>query len=205
MNLEILPFSKNDVTKGINLCKLSNDKGIEVKITNFGATITSIIVPDKNDKPADVVLGFDTLKEYESGHPFFGVICGRFANRLANATFKIDGKTYKVPENDGSNCLHGGNKGFDKRIWNHVKNINEKDIVGIELSYLSQDNEEGFPGNLNVSVTYLLNNENELSILYAATTDKKTKDRLDGTGHWDELIDQPENDPDDNQCEQYLN
>lgn len=174
MKIEINPFLKNGKSKGIDHYKLMNDNGVEVKITNFGATVTSILVPDKYGKIGDVVLGFDSLEEYESGHPSFGVICGRYANRIGNASFSIDGNVYKVPANNGKNCLHGGYKGFDKQIWSHSKSINEKNSVGVVLTYFSPDNEEGFPGNMNVSVTYLLNNENELSILYAATTDKKT-------------------------------
>jgi aldose 1-epimerase len=166
-------FSKSGQDKGVYLFTLINDKGTEVKITNFGGIVTSIKTIDKNGKYDDIVLGFDTLEEYEAGHPYFGVICGRYANRIANAEFTIDKSVYKLAANDGKNTLHGGLKGYDKIIW-MAGTVENKDEVGVKLAYLSPHMEEGFPGNLVLEVTYLLNNNNELVILYTARTDKTT-------------------------------
>jgi aldose 1-epimerase len=152
---------------------LSNDNGVEVKITNYGATVTSIKAPDKFGKIDEIVAGFDSLESYEMEHPFFGAICGRYANRIAKGTFSIEGETFHLPVNDGPNCLHGGNKGFNRVIWNSEP-VETKDYVGVKLSYFSKDGEEGFPGNLTVEVIYSLNNKNELSIVYNAVTDKTT-------------------------------
>jgi len=166
-------FDKGGKEKGVYLFSLVNDKGTEVKITNYGACVTSIKTIDGNGKFDDIVLGFDTLEQYEEGHPYFGVICGRYANRISKGEFSIDKSTYKLPANDGKNTLHGGLKGFDKVIW-MAGTLENKDEVGVKLIYLSPDMEEGFPGNLVIEVTYLLNNNNELIILYSAKTDKTT-------------------------------
>jgi aldose 1-epimerase len=166
-------FGKNGGEKGVCLYTLSNDKGTEVKITNFGGIVTSIKTSDKHGKSEDIVLGFDNLGQYEAGHPFFGAICGRYANRVANAEIILEGEKYKLIPNESGNTLHGGNKGFDKVIWMSGTIENEKE-VGVKLVYLSPNLEEGFPGNLIVEVTYLLNNSNELTILYSAVTDKTT-------------------------------
>jgi len=173
MNIKKEFFGKSGKDKGIYLFSLINDKGTEVKITNFGAIVTSIKTLDKSGKTDDIVLGFDTLEEYEAGHPFFGVICGRYANRIANAEFTIDKSKYTLAANDGKNTLHGGLKGFDKVIW-MAGTIENKDEIGVKLVYLSPDMEEGFPGNMVIEVNYLLNNNNELIILYSAKTDKTT-------------------------------
>ncbi|MCL5070706.1 MAG: galactose mutarotase [Actinobacteria bacterium] len=166
-------FGKSGKEKGVFLYTLENDNGIIIKITNFGAAVTTIITKDRIGKAGHVVLGFDNLEQYEAGHPFFGVICGRYANRIAKGKFKLDGKEYILAINNAPNSLHGGNKGFDKVIWNSEP-IEKSNEVGVKLSYFSPDMEEGYPGNMNVEVTYLLNNSNELTILYSATTEKKT-------------------------------
>jgi aldose 1-epimerase len=166
-------FGKSGKEKGVYLFSLINDKGTEVKITNYGACVTSIKTVDKNGKFDDVVLGFDSLEEYEAGHPFFGVICGRYANRISSAEFSIDSTKYKLAANDGKNTLHGGLKGFDKVIW-MAGSMEGKDEVGVKLAYNSPDMEEGFPGNMVIEVIYLLNNNDELTILYSAKTDKTT-------------------------------
>lgn len=152
---------------------LKNGNGVEVKITNFGGIITSIRTPDKDGNFDDIALGFDTLGQYLDGHPFFGAIAGRYANRIGNATFKLDGKTYNLAKNNGPNSLHGGNKGFDKVLW-QASEWKDEQSAGVDLTYLSKDTEEGYPGNLEAKVRYALNNENELSIVYSATTDKPT-------------------------------
>lgn len=152
---------------------LQNDEQMTVKITNFGGIVTSIRVPDKNGVIADVVLGFNTIQEYEQKHPFFGTLVGRFGNRIARGRFALDGKDYQLAINDGENHLHGGLIGFDKVVWD-VAEINNDQEVGIRLDYLSKDGEENYPGNLKTTVKYLLNNNNELTIDYEASTDKST-------------------------------
>jgi len=150
---------------------LTNKNGMVVKILNYGGTVTDIITPDKNGKMGDVVLGYDSLEGYlQTGNPYFGCLVGRYGNRIANAKFSLDGKEYTLAANNGPNTLHGGLKGFDKVIWT-VKSFNDS---GLQLSYLSKDGEEGYPGNLSVDVVYSLNDDNGLKIEYTAVTDKAT-------------------------------
>jgi len=166
-------FGKFYNNEDVYLFSLKNDNGIEVKITNYGGIITSIITPDKNGNFSDIVLGFETLDEYLAGHPYFGVIIGRYCNRIKNGTFILNGIQYNLAKNDGDNHLHGGLKGFDKVLWDfNIRKDEEKELL--EFSYLSKDMEEGYPGNLQVNVTYSLNNNNELKIEYIAKTDKDT-------------------------------
>ncbi len=153
--------------------QLENDKGIIIRIINYGGIITHILTPDRKGIQADIVLGFDNLKDYLAPHPYFGAIIGRFANRIGNASFTLDGIKYQLAVNNGSNHLHGGNKGFDKVVWLAVKNITTE-FVGLKLAYDSPDGDESYPGNLLVEVEYILNNQNELVINYSAQTDKKT-------------------------------
>ncbi|MEM1320298.1 MAG: aldose epimerase family protein [Bacteroidota bacterium] len=155
------------------LFHLQNDKGMEVKITNYGATITSIKVPDKQGKLAEVVLGFDSLAQYLGPHHNLGTTIGRYGNRIAGGQFAIDGNSYALSVNNDPNTLHGGAQGFDKKLWTATP-IESSDRVGVELNRLSPDLEEGFPGNLEVKLRYWLNNENELHLEYEATSDKKT-------------------------------
>jgi aldose 1-epimerase len=167
-------FGKTNTGEQIDLYSLSNQKGMEVSITNFGATIVTLRVPDRAGKSADVVLGFDTLEGYENGKSYFGATVGRYANRIGGGTFSIGGKTYTLPKNNGNNTLHGGIVGFNKKVWK-AREIAGKDGAALELSYLSPDGEEGFPGNLSVKVVFtLLADRNELKIDYTATTDKDT-------------------------------
>jgi aldose 1-epimerase len=165
-------FGKMPDGQAVDLYTLTNRNGMQVSITNYGGTVVSIVVPDRNGKMADVVLGFDTLKGYLGNEPFFGATVGRYANRIAGGTFKLDGKAYKLPLNDGKNTLHGGPQGIDKKVWT------AREIPGshpaIELTYLSKDGEEGFPGNLSVKVVFTLTDDNALKIDYTATTDKDT-------------------------------
>src|SRR6267143_5981403 len=146
-------FGKTASGAQIDLYTLSNKKGMEVSITNFGATVVALRVPDRAGKAADVVLGFDTLEGYENGKSYFGATVGRYANRIGGGTFSIDGKTYTLPKNNGNNTLHGGIVGFNKKIWK-LREIASKDGESLELSYLSSDGEEGFPGNLSVKVVF---------------------------------------------------
>ncbi len=153
---------------------LTNSKGMTVKVITYGGIITEVHVPDAKGKFEDVVLGCDSLEGYLAGHPYFGAITGRVANRIAKGKFTLDGKDYKLAVNNGPNALHGGVKGFDKQVWKAKTIGPDKNGVGVELTYRSPDGEEGYPGNLDVAVTYLLTNQNELKIEYKATTDKAT-------------------------------
>ena len=152
---------------------LSNNKGMEVRIITYGGIITSWTAVDKNGDYKDIVLGYNTLAEYEAETPYFGALIGRYGNRIAGGKFKIDDQEYTLAANNGVNHLHGGLKGFDKVVWDAKTIINDS-TVSLELSYLSKDMEEGYPGNLNTKVTYTLNNDDELSVSYEATTDKPT-------------------------------
>ena len=166
-------FGKTKDGTQVELYTLSNAHGMKAKITTYGGIITELDAPDRHDKMGDVVLGFDNLKSYLAGDPYFGAIIGRVANRIAKGQFKLDGKDYSVVKNNGPNALHGGVKGFDKVIWK-AEPVEAKDGVALQLSYLSPDGEEGYPGNLKVTVTYTLTNDNALKIDYKATTDKAT-------------------------------
>lgn len=155
---------------------LKNSSGIKVEIINFGAVITSIDTPDKEGHFQNIVLGFPNLSGYEddTGRACFGAIVGRYANRIAGGKFELDGKTYQIPLNNGPNALHGGPIGFDRKVWQAEKLPISQNQVGVRLSLQSPDGEQGFPGNLSVQVTYVLNNNNELILHYQATTDKST-------------------------------
>ena len=157
----------------VDLYTLTNDHGVEVKITNYGGIVVSVRTPDRNGKFDDIVLGFDTLEEYLGPHPFFGVLVGRYANRIAHGKFTLKGKEYALAKNVDENHLHGGVKGFDKVVW-EAESASVSDEVSLRLTYLSKDGEEGYPGNLTAEVVYTLTNDNELRIDYAATTDQTT-------------------------------
>lgn len=152
---------------------LKNASGMEVDCINYGGIITRVLVADKNGKMGDVVLGFDDPNDYQkhTEHPYFGAIVGRYGNRIAKGRFTLNGKEYKLAVNNGPNALHGGVKGFDKVFWN-VEEMKKENAL--KFTYTSKDGEEGFPGNLNVSVTYKLTDANEIKIDYKATTDKAT-------------------------------
>ena len=150
---------------------LTNSHGVEVRAMNYGGIILSVRVPDRKGQMADIALGHDTLEGYIPNPPYLGAIVGRYANRIANGKFTLDGKTYSLPVNNGSNSLHGGLKGFDKVVWDAEP---LKGKTGVAFRYLSKDGEEGYPGNLKVKVTYTLTEANQLFIEYEATTDKAT-------------------------------
>ncbi len=143
---------------------------MSAEICNYGARVTKLNVPDKKGVTADVVLSFDTLEEITTKETYFNATCGRFANRIKDAKFTLEGKDYKLAENNGPNSLHGGKEGFNMKVWD-VKSISENEII---LHYLSPDGEEGYPGNLDVTLTYQLTDENELKIHYEAISDKTT-------------------------------
>jgi len=151
----------------VELYTLAN-REVEARITNYGGIIVSLHTPDRNGKLDDLVLGYDSLDKYIAKTPYFGAIIGRYANRIANGSFQLDGKAYSVPKNNGDTSLHGGIRGFDKVVW-RAREIEN----GIELTYLSKDGEEGFPGALTTTVRYTLDG-NALQIEYSATTDKDT-------------------------------
>lgn len=159
--------------KQADLYTLTNAKGMVVKITNYGGIIQTLTAPDRNGRYDDVVLGYDSLEQYVNNSPYFGAIIGRYGNRIARGRFTLNGVEYKLATNNGVNHLHGGIKGFDKVLW-QAKPVKTDSTVGLELTYLSKDGEEGYPGNLNVKVIYTLNNDNALKIEYFATTDKPT-------------------------------
>jgi len=163
-------FGKTEDGQPVSLYILTNKNGVEAAITNYGGTVVSLIVPDRNGKREDVVLGYDNLDGYATGKAYIGATVGRYANRIAQATFTLDGTTYTLAKNDGDNHLHGG---FNKRVWT-AKDVSSSAGQALELTYLSKDGEEGFPGNLPVKVVYTLTDENELRIDYTATTDKDT-------------------------------
>ena len=148
---------------------LSNSSGMEVKFITYGGILTEINVPDRMGRFANVALGFDSLAKYEAGHPYFGAITGRYANRIGGGKFVLDGVEYQLFRQDGSSSLHGGEVGFDKRVW-AVREIDD----AVELSYTSPDGEEGYPGTLDVTVRYSLGEDNDLRIEYAAVTDAPT-------------------------------
>jgi aldose 1-epimerase len=167
------PFGKTPDGQSVELYVLTNRGGMEAGITTFGGAIVSLKVPDRDGKYADVVLGYDTLDGYVQDKSSFGPIIGRYANRIGHAQFSLDGKTYTLAKNNGENSLHGGIKGFSKQVWT-AKELSTKDGRSLELSYLSKDGQEGFPGNLKVTVVYTLLDTNALRMDYSATTDKKT-------------------------------
>lgn len=158
--------------KKVYLYTLTNNNGVQVKISNYGGTVTSWVTPDKNGNKSSVVLGFNELSGYLAKPPYFGATVGRYGNRIAKGKFSVAGKEYTLPTNDGPNHLHGGNKGFDKVVWEAAALKNDQPTL--TLKYVSVDGEEGYPGNLNVSVTFTLTDANELNIDYDAQTDKPT-------------------------------
>ena len=166
-------FGKTPEGTEIELYILTNKKGLVAKVTTYGAILTELRVPDREGRLGDIVLGFDNLDQYVKGHPFFGATTGRVANRIARGKFTLDGAEHTLAVNNGPNHLHGGIKGFDKRVWK-AEAIESWRGPSVILTYTSADGEEGYPGNLRVTVTYTLTDENELRIDYTATTDKAT-------------------------------
>jgi aldose 1-epimerase len=172
MSISKKNFGKTTDGIEIDLFTLENLNGMKATITNYGGIVVSLTAADKNGKFDDVVLGYDTIEDYFKGNKFFGALIGRCGNRIENSTFKINNTEYNVTKNEGENHLHGGLKGFDKVVWG--AKIIDADDDTLQLSYLSKDGEEGYPGNLNVIVTYTLTSDNALSIKYSATGDKDT-------------------------------
>ena len=157
----------------VTLFTLENENGAKAAITNYGAIIVSLFMPDRDGNLDDIVLGYSTVDGYVEVNPYFGAIVGRYGNRICKGRFILDGKEYTLVTNNIGNHLHGGLKGFDKVVWD-AKTVKAEHAVGVRLTYLSQDGEEGYPGNLNCTVTYWLTNANEIKIDYEATTDQAT-------------------------------
>ena len=170
-------FGKTADGESVDLFTLTNRNGMEAKITNYGGIVTTLTAPDRNNKYADVVLGFNDLDSYLKGHPYFGALVGRYGNRIAKGRFTLNGIEYKLAVNNGENHLHGGIKGFDKVVWT-ARSMRTKLGPALSLTYVSKDMEEGYPGNLTVKVVYTLTNNNELRIDYSASTDKDTVTNL---------------------------
>lgn len=163
-----------------HLYTITNSNGITLRVSDYGCTIQSILVPDSKGQPGDVLLGFDSLEGYLQAHPYIGTIVGRYANRIAGASFILDGICYRLAQNHGRNHLHGGRVGFDKVLWQASEMTDDK-AAGITLEYVSHDMEEGYPGFLRVRVTCTLDEDNQVCLDYHATTDKPT--HLNLTNH----------------------
>lgn len=177
------PYGTTSDGQEITQFLLSNDKGTSVSIINYGAIVTAVYVPDRDGKTENVTLGFDTLAEYEKKGPYFGAICGRYANRIADGKFTLDGKEYQLAQNNPPSHLHGGEQGFDKKVW-AAESFSDLNEVGVRLSYVSPDGEEGYPGKLTLTVVYSLNNENEFKIDYTATSDQATPLNVTNHCYW---------------------
>ncbi len=184
MSIKETDFGTMPDGQKVSLYTLTNANGAVAKITNYGAIVTELWMPDKNGKPADIVLGFESLSGYLGESPYFGCIVGRYGNRIGKGTFTLDGKTYSLAINNGENHLHGGLKGFDKVVWQATAEQAGKDGVAVTLRYTSKDMEEGYPGTLSVMVVYTLTNANELRIDYTAVTDKATVCNLTHHGYF---------------------
>src|SRR5688572_1020746 len=181
INQEI--FGKMPDGREVKRYTLKNKNGVTAKLIEYGAILSELWVPDRNGRPTNIVAGFDNLEQYLAGHPFFGATTGRYANRIAKGKFTLDGKEYTLAINNGPNALHGGLKGFDKQLWESEAaawtsesepGASKGSQVGVRFNYRSKDGEEGYPGNLDVTVVYTLNDRNTLTIDYTATTDKTT-------------------------------
>ena len=176
-------FGKTPEGVKIEKFNLSNDQGLTASVTNFGAILTSLTVPNRSGRSEEVMLGFDTLEGYLADIWFFGATIGRYANRIAKGKFSLDGVEYQLAQNSPPSHLHGGPKGFHKWVWS-AETRNYEDSISVVFSRLSPDGEEGYPGNLSVTVTYTLNNRNELAIDYRAETDKTTPINLTNHTYW---------------------
>lgn len=172
-NVQKCNFGKTADGQWVDEYTLTNKNGVQAKIITYGAMLTELHVPDRDGGLQDVCLGFDSLDGYLSGHPYFGCIAGRYANRIAKGSFTLDGSIYNLAKNNGANHLHGGVAGLDKKVWN-ANAMDGEEGASVEFSYLSPDGEEGYPGNLDIRVIYTLTDCNQLKIDYYATTDKAT-------------------------------
>jgi aldose 1-epimerase len=182
LNITHKPFGSAD-GKDVFLYTLTNKNGLELSATNYGGTVVSFRVPNKTGAMTNVVLGYDNLESYFKHGLYFGAIIGRYGNRIANAQFTLNGKTYPLAANNGPNNLHGGPNGFDRVVWD-VRELKTEHAAGLEFHYISKDGEEGFPGTLDVIVVYWLTNDNEFKIEYSAITDKPTVVNMTNHTYW---------------------
>jgi aldose 1-epimerase len=166
-------FGANTDGKQVDIYTLTNSNGLEARIMSYGGVVVSLRVPDRQGRLGDIVLGYDQLDGYLKKGAYFGALIGRYGNRIGSGRFSLDGHEYRLAQNNGENHLHGGLTGFDKVVWTPAE-VPASDGVSLKLTYLSRDGEEGYPGNLSVTVVYTLTNKNELKISYSATTDKST-------------------------------
>jgi aldose 1-epimerase len=173
-NVQIEEFGKLPDGSGVKRYTLKNKNGVVAKVIEYGGILSELWVPDRSGQLGNVVAGFDNLAQYLNGHPFFGATTGRYANRIAKGRFTLEGREYTLATNNGPNALHGGLKGFDKQLWKGEPLQTKGGEQAVRFTYLSKDGEEGYPGNLKVTVTYTLTDDNGLTIDYAATTDKTT-------------------------------
>lgn len=167
----------------VEIVTLTNSHGMRARVMSYGASLQSLLVPDRNGKLADVVIGYDTLQGYLDRRQYFGATVGRFANRIAHGKFTLDGKPYSLTLNDGANSLHGGTKGFDMQVWK-VLDVKSGSTPSVTMEYVSPDGDQGYPGTLTVKATYALSDENQLKIAYTATTDKPTIVNLSNHTYW---------------------
>jgi aldose 1-epimerase len=173
MDVRSQAFGRTQDGTEVEIYALTNDRGLRARVMTYGATLVSLEVPDRAGKMGDIVLGYDALEGYLKSSPYFGSIVGRYGNRIAKGRFTLDGTTYRLAANDGENHLHGGIKGFDKVMWS-AEPVRENGAVSVRLRYLSRDGEEGYPGNLAVTVVYTLTNDDVLKVSYEAAADKAT-------------------------------
>lgn len=183
MNVAVSPFGVTPDGQTIDLYTCTNANGLVLKMMTYGAIVVSLETPDRNGSLANVNLGFDSLDGYLEGHPYFGSTVGRFCNRIAGGTFELDGQQYKLAANNGENHLHGGEKGFDKVVWD-AKPLRSRHGVGVKFHYVSKDGEEGYPGALQVTAIYTLTNDNELKVDLIARTSAATPVNLTNHCYW---------------------
>jgi aldose 1-epimerase len=184
MELHREPYGTTPEGNEVDVFTLKNSNGIITGVITYGCIITSIQMPDRNGRVGEITLGFDRLEGYLTRHPYFGALVGRFANRIAAGKFELDGSVYTLACNEkGRNHLHGGTVGFDKRVW-RAEELRENNAAGVRFSYTSPDGEEGYPGELTVTVTYTLNEANELTLDYRAETTKATPINLTNHTYW---------------------
>ncbi len=183
MGVQVQNIGKMPEGDAVEQYTLTNANGVQVTVMTYGATITSVVVPDRDGKFENVTLRLDSLDDYFAGHPYLGSLVGRYANRIAKGRFTLDGVEYTLATNNGPNHLHGGLQGFDKQLW-QAKPEEFEDAVGLTLTYTSPDGEEGYPGTLTATVLYKLTNDNELVMDYTATTDKPTVVNLTNHAYW---------------------
>jgi aldose 1-epimerase len=177
------PFGRTTEGQRVEAITLSNGRGVTARIITLGASVQSLTAPDRAGRPADVVLGYPTIEGYLKKPEYFGSTVGRVANRIARGRFTLDGKTYQTPVNNGPNALHGGTKGFDKVVW-RVLDVKRGPAASVTLGYTSPHMDQGYPGQLEVTATYALNERNELSVDYRATTDRPTVVNLSNHTYW---------------------